>query len=114
MKRKKTFLVSAFLLALCSSGAQAQMADNGKRVKRITFDREQVNVIYADGTSDMGVTEVGVFNDKSTVGIARVEGVRKTAGGCFNLSGQRVSTSVLRKGLYVVREGERVRKIIKK
>lgn len=39
-------------------------------VKRITFDRERVNIEHVDGTRDLGVSETVIIRENATTGIA--------------------------------------------
>jgi hypothetical protein len=41
---------------------QAQTTPDGKKVKRVTFDREQVNIVYVDGKTDENVQTAVVAN----------------------------------------------------
>ena len=104
------------VLFFCAITMQAQKADNGKSVKRITFDREQVNIIYADGSTDEKVSNVKVTKQEKTTYVKDVNSnLNKQKGkvAVYDLQGRRVSNVAKGKGVFIVREGQRVRKIVK-
>ena len=130
MKRKTALLV---VLLTVATSLSAQTADNGKKVKRITFDREDISVVYADGTKDKNVQSAVVYGSGTATGIATTPSTGKgqvVKREVYDLQGRQVkaangqrSTAIGQrsmadgqrtKGVYIVREGEKTRKIIKK
>lgn len=87
--------------------------ENGLEVKRITFDREDVSIIYADGTEDNNVETAIIRPEETPTGI---KGVAKTAqtNGWYTVDGRRLQNAPKDKGVYVVKKGDKVRKTIKK
>jgi hypothetical protein len=123
---KKRMMIIA-LLCIGVQGAWAQaVADNGKSVKRITFDRENICVVYADGTKDENVQSAVVYGSGTATGIATKPATGKgqvvkrevydpQCRQVKTVKGQRSTADGQRtKGVYIVREGEKTRKIIKK
>lgn len=107
------------LAASSQTSVQAIDFENGKAVKRITFDREQVNIVYADGQVLEGVDEALIvkeifptsIDDVKTTTPAPTAAVRQV----YDLQGRLMSgLHELPQGVYIVREGEKVYKWIKK
>lgn len=123
MKRKTALLV---VLLTVATSLSAQTADNGKKVKRITFDREDISIVYADGTKDKNVQSAVVYGSGTATGIATKPATGKgqvVKREVYDLQGRQVKTvkgqrstadGQRTKGVYIVREGEKTRKIIKK
>lgn len=123
MKRKTALLV---VLLTVATSLSAQTADNGKKVKRITFDRENISVVYADGTKDKNVQSAVVYGSGTATGIATTPATGKgqvVKREVYDLQGRQVKAvkgqrstadGQRTKGVYIVREGEKTRKIIKK
>ncbi len=113
------FCLCFAMIAACSGVA---IADNvartvdGKQVTRLVFDREQVTVIYADGTVETsdypeivwapetsGVYELNVDNRSVT-----------TDNGTYDLQGRRINPDNAQPGVYVERRDGKTVKVIKK
>lgn len=114
---RQTYFFLALFLAFGSLSVQAQhmaVAKNGKQVKRITFDRENVSVIYSDETSEENVTDFKVRRNVTT-GISTAKGVQDSKGAArwYTVDGRRLQAQPKEKGVYIKREGQRVRKIKK-
>ena len=98
---------------------QAIDFENGKAVRRITFDREQVNIVYADGQVLEGVDEAVIVKEILPTAIEDVKANESTPKAAvrevYDLQGRLMSgTHELPQGIYIVREGEKVYKWIKK
>lgn len=111
---KKIVAVLAFLCAL-AEGVAAQETTGGRQVRRITFDREQVNIEYADGTTDNGVAQATVKRENTATGVKTA----KTVAGrqmrqWYTIDGRSLQGEPRRKGVYVVRDEKGVKKTIKK
>lgn len=108
-----------FLFVACAVGtmaqAQGQVVTAGdKVVKRITFDREQVTLIYEDNTQEP--VEQATINRTVPSGISNVKKSAKTSGvrSWYTVDGRKLQKEPARKGIYVRKEGNKVRKTIKK
>ena len=119
MKREKVFII-ALLLTLSAAGINAQVDESGKRVKRITFDREQVTLEYNDGSKSENVRKAVITNNGPATGIKVLiqKGRFAAQAKWFAIDGRQLqkgpNSPASRKGVYVVRENDKVRKIIKK
>ncbi|MBP5425811.1 MAG: hypothetical protein J6Y33_07035 [Prevotella sp.] len=114
---KNWLWLATALLVAGALGMQAQTADSGKKVKRITFDREQVSIIYNDGTKEEAVQQAVIVRDATVTGIKGMQQQgQQTERRCYAIDGRTVQSAQkgLKKGVYVVKEGDKVRKIIKK
>jgi hypothetical protein len=114
---KKLLILAAVILG--TTCATAQTAENGKVVKRILFDRENVTVIYADDTSDKHVQTATITSGKpETTGIKSQDKTpnARNKRGWYTLDGRRMTTapSTRNKGVYVVKEDKKVIKVVKK
>jgi len=99
----KSFPIVALLLTF-TLGAAAQQTADGRMVKRITFDRERVNIEYVDGTRDLGVSETVIIRENATTGIA----ARQAEQGqpdrrWYTTDGRALQGEPRQKGLYIVR-----------
>jgi hypothetical protein len=104
-------------LLSCSLGltAQAQTADNGKQVKRIEFDRENVTILYADETKDEQVQKAHIRAGKSATAIkGKTADAGTTRSAWYTVDGRRLDAQPKAKGVYMRKEGNRTRKLIKK
>ena len=117
MRQTYFFLLATFLT--CGGlRAQAQsiaVAQNGKQVKRITFDREKVSVIYSDETKDENVTDFVIRRDTPT-GVKTVKGKQEADGAAvrwYAVDGRRLKAKPAAGGVYIKREGQHVRKVKK-
>ena len=119
MKTGKTILIAS-LLTLSAVGADAQVSESGKRVKRITFNREQVTLVYNDGSKSENVQRTVIVNDGVVTGIMEMRQTEKSAAQpkWYTIDGRQLpkepNSSRNGKGIYVIRENDKVRKIIKK
>lgn len=116
MNRKITWMIAAILLCgtVTASAQKAQNVSNGKVVKRITFDREKVNIVYTDNTQETGVEQATITRRSGeATGIASTTKANN-ARGWFTLDGRRLESAPSAKGVYVVKDGDKVRKTIKK
>ena len=115
MKKKLTWMTAAILICGTTtvSAQKAENVLNGKTVKTISFTRENVDIIYADGTKDENVDYVLIRPKSETTAI---KGVKQstTTPGWYTLDGRRMQTAPKAKGIYVVKDGNTVRKTIKK
>ena len=117
MNRKFTWMLAAVLLCgtMTVSAQKAEFTQNGKVVKRITFDREKVNIIYSDESQITDVNDVTISNRASgTTGINATKTATTTKSGWYTMDGRRLENAPKAKGVYVVKEGDKVRKTIKK
>ncbi len=111
----KVIPILAFLLSF-TLGASAQQIGDGRKVKRITFDREQVNIEYADGTKDQKVSAATVKRENTITGIVAVKKKesRQTTRQWYTLDGRLLQGEPQQKGVYIVRDKNGKRKAIKK
>ena len=115
MNKRITWMLSVALVCgtITASAQKAQNVSNGKVVKRITFDREKVNIVYTDNTQD-GVEQATITRRSGeATGIASTTNANN-ARGWFTLDGRRLESAPSAKGVYVVKDGDKVRKTIKK
>ena len=115
MKKKMFFMLAAALLCGTAtvSAQQAINVENGKVVKKITFDLEKVDINYEDGTSDVSVQKATIYYDQTPTGIAEVKQNGVTTD-WYTLDGRRLQYTPNSKGIYVSKSGNNVRKSIKK
>lgn len=101
--RTKAFPIVILLLTFTLGAASQQTAD-GRIVKRITFDREQVNIEYADGTKDLGVSETLIIRGSEITGIAahKVEQGQSDRR-WYTTDGRALQGEPQQKGIYIVR-----------
>ncbi len=119
MKTTKLLLTAACCLTTCCVSAQTIGAvdEQGRQVRRITFDREQVTVEYVDGDVRNNVDFTLVTREEMTgIETVRVNSDEQSAlRQVYDLQGRPVGdVNNLSQGIYVVREGEKVYKLIKK
>ena len=115
---KKAFLILAVGM-MGTAFATAQTADNGKVVRRILFDRENVTMVYDDNSFDEHVETATVTKGKPETTAVKAQDKSsgtKTARSWYTLDGRRMNTAPLSnsKGVYVVKEEKKVRKVVKK
>lgn len=114
---KKVFVYfSAVVLSCCALNVQGQTADNGKQVKRITFDRESICIIYDDNTRLNDIQEAVVRRQDQTTGVRQEKlNTSVTTRDWYTVDGRRLQGDPGNsKGVYVIREDNKVRKVIKK
>lgn len=116
---KLALIVACCLGACCSAGAQtvAAVDEQGKQVRSITFDRERVTIEYANGEVRDNVDYALICRGEVTA-IDAVKAQSSNDAGqqqVYDLQGHRmVDVNNLPQGIYVVREGDKVYKMIKK
>ena len=115
MRRKAILLVVA-LLAAGATSLYAQKDDTGKTVKRVTFDREQVTITYADGAKSGPVQKARIVSDLTTAVKTLRQQPSSSARTWYAADGRRLQAAPAgaKKGVFVVRDGNKVRKIVKK
>ena len=113
--KKNIFFLSVFALC-CSLNAQAQAMVEGKQVKRIIFDREDISVIYDDNTRSNNVQELSVRRQDPVTGVREERlNTNVTTSDWYTVDGRSLQGNPGNtKGVYVVKEGNKVRKVIKK
>ena len=121
---RKTFGVFSFLLLCGTTMAQSVPAEE-KPVRRVTFDRENVTIYYQDGTNK-GNVDAAVIRRTDPTGIRSIDNGQWTmenrghntngrkATTAYDLSGRKISGNSTKKGVYVEKKGNAVRKTIKK
>lgn len=120
MRRTTKRLTLLISLAIASvTGAWAQTAGNGKSIKRITFDRENICVTYSDGSKEENVQTLVVTGNNTTTGVKDAAPKSRAATAkrsWYTVDGRRmkVAPRPSAKGVYIVKEGQQVRKTIKK
>ena len=115
---KKTMLIIAVGM-IGTTFAAAQTANNGKVVKKILFDRENVTMVYADDSFDANVAAATVTKGSPETTAVKAQDKAsgtKTARRWYTLDGRRMNTAPRSnsKGVYVVKEEKKVRKVVKK
>ncbi len=120
MKKKMFLMLIACLLgstatvsAQKKNSKKAVNVENGKEVKRITFDCEDISIAYADGTEDNYVQSATIVAVETPTGISGVE-KKAQANGWYTMDGRRLQSAPKGKGVYVVKKGDKVQKTIKK
>lgn len=128
MKRIRLLLLLVLLMSVATS-LSAQTSDNGKTVRRITFDQENISIEYTDGTKDENVQNTVVYGSNFTTGIQSIDDSRidylrfnrdgstqfengiSSNNGWYDMQGRKVNrqSGQLRNGLYIVREGQNTR-----
>ena len=112
--RTKVLSILALLLTV-TLGAMAQTDSEGRKVKRITFNQEQVNIEYADGTTGLAVDEIEITSEKQTTGVKAVTpAVQGTQRRWYTTDGRSLQSEPRQKGVYIVREQKGMKKTIKK
>ena len=109
-------MLAAVLLCgtMTVSAQKVEYTKNGKTVKRIAFDREKVNIIYADDTQISDVNDVTISNEASgTTAIDKTKTANR-ANEWYTVDGRRLQNDPKDMGVYIVKEGDKVRKTIKK
>ena len=115
MMKTKVFPILAFLFAF-TLGVSAQQTADGRKVKRITFDPEQVNIEYADGTKDQKVSAATVKRENTITGIVAVKKKesQQTTRQWYTLDGRLLQGEPQQKGVYIVRDKNGKKKTVKK
>jgi hypothetical protein len=114
MKRRISL---ALLLLTCVLSIQAQKVEGGdKKVKRIQFDCEQVTIVYDDDTKDAAVQQAVIVKDETTAVKSAEKVSQPSERRWYAVDGRTMSSEPrgTQRGIYVVRERDAVRKIIKK
>ena len=95
--------------------AQRPQTDDGREVKRISFDCEKVTIEYVDGTQDDNIDETKVSYPTSTTRInATTRNTTTTKRQYYTTDGRRLQSEPTKKGVYIERNGKRAVKKIKK
>lgn len=113
MKTKAILILTLLLTSVL--GATAQETADGRKVKRITFDREQVNIEYADGTKEQKVNATTVKRENSTTGIVTVKRKEsQSASRWYTLDGRALKGEPQQKGVYIVKDKDGKKRTVKK
>lgn len=113
----KKALLLFFLAIGCSAYTQQKAVDDyGNAVRRLTFDRENVSVVYAAGDSIAHLHTMNVTRQSTsdtTVGIITVEPIEADSETLiFDLNGRKIDV-IQQPGIYIEKRGTRIRKIVK-
>jgi len=112
------FISSFLLFGMATVSATAQTAGNGNVVKRIEFDRENITVSYTDGTKEENVQTTRIVNNRKTAVKSIPDNDRRQAASrtWYTLDGRRMQGAPLTtdKGVFIMREGNKVRRTVKK
>lgn len=104
----------AFLLMM-PMVVMAQFDQEGRKVKRITFDKEKVNVEYTEGTTVQNVESIVIKKESLVTGLNDVPSVKRTAQrSVYTIDGRTLNGEPRQKGIYILRENKGTKKIIKK
>ena len=95
-------------------GAEAQPDAGGRTVKRITFDREQVSVVYSDNTKEVGVRQLTVKRDRTTGLVSVKPSQGAAARQWYTIDGRPLQKAPQQKGIYIVKDKNGVKKTSKK
>lgn len=118
MSNINKFISSFLLFGMATVSATAQTAGNGNTVKRIEFDRENITVSYTDGTKEENVQTTRIMNNRKTAVKSIPDNDRRQAASrtWYTLDGRRMHGAPLTtdKGVFIMREGNKVRRTIKK
>ena len=111
--KKILLLVAAAMMTAVS--VNAQTASDGRKVKRITFDQEQVNIEYVDGTTELATGEVNIIKDNETTDVKTVKSAKLNAKRrWYTADGRALQGEPREKGVYIVIEENGTKKTIKK
>ena len=103
------------LLLTVSMGVMAQTSSDGRKVKRITFDQEQVNVEYVDGTTELATGDVNILKDDETTDVKNVKTTKPNAKRrWYTTDGRALKGEPREKGVYIVIEENGMKKTIRK
>jgi hypothetical protein len=119
MKTTNQWMLAAILTLCGTLNVQAQTTESGKTVKRVTFNCEKIAILYSDGTKEENVqaavikpTEKRQLDDATAINRPKAQTqVKRT---WYTLDGRRLSGEPKVQGTYMLKEGNKVRKIIKK
>jgi hypothetical protein len=112
---KKRFVSTFAILLAFAVGVQAQQATDGNKVKRITFDREKVNIEYADGTREDVANDITIKRKETITGIKAVKSAGKQSDSrWYTIDGRSLQGEPRQKGLYIMRGQNNVKKTVKK
>lgn len=117
MKRKIVCVLVAMIVGgTCAIHAQNELLDvqNGKAVRHIAFDLEQVTVSYKDGSQEENVQEGLYVSTSETTGISETAATvpGNSAVEVYDLQGRRISQSSMPKsqhvrGICIVKNGNK-------
>ena len=115
MKKKLLWMSAAMLMFCGTMSVQAQTQETEKTVKRIVFDRERVTLIYADGTADENVEQTTIKRKTSPTGIKTPKTKTTTTKTVwYTMDGRPLQREPKDKGVYLKKEGDKIRKTVKK
>jgi len=92
------------MLCLTAFAEEEQTTINASKVSKITFDGDNVNITYNDGTANATFDMADIIISFSgTSGINEVLKIKNVVskGDWFNLNGQKLSERPLVKGVYI-------------
>lgn len=115
MKKAYLLLLAGMLSTAVFAGSKQTVKIDGrvieKTVSEITFDGDNVVLLYSDNTSDQeDMSLVTLSFTYQTTGISQIEDIKKALQGkVYNLQGQYVGSSLqgLSKGVYII-NGQKV------
>ena len=111
----KRILPIFVILLLSSTYGTAQTTLDGRKVKRITFNQEQVSIEYADGTTDEGVKNVNVKRNPVVTDIVAAKPAQSMSSRqYYTIDGRPLQRAPREKGVYIVRDKKGAKKTIKK
>lgn len=110
MKKAYLLLLAGMLSTAVFAGSKQTVKIDGqlieKTVSEITFDGDNVVLLYSDNTSDQAdMSLVTLSFTYQTTGISQIEGIKQALQGkVYNLQGQYVGKSPkgLSKGVYII------------
>lgn len=103
------------LLLSQSLAGMAQSDKEGRKVRRITFNQEKVNIEYADGTSRQNVEAITINGNNQSTGIGDIPTEKeKTPRRVYTIDGRVLKGEPRQKGIYIVRENKGTKKTLKK
>lgn len=110
--KKKIILVLAAILVGGTGPIQAQQemrnVDNGKAIRHIAFDLEQVTVTYKDGSQEENVQEALYVSTSEITGISETAATTSvnSAVEVYDLQGRRISQP--KRGICLVKNGNKI------
>ncbi len=111
----KKIIPSISLMLMFSLAVEAQQTTDGRKVQRITFDRERVIIEYSDGTKDYDVDAATIKRDDTTDGVVAVrQNGSKTGRQLYTIDGRSVQGEPRQKGVFIERSKNGIKKTIKK
>ena len=112
---KKRIIPALAILLAFAAGTQAQQTNDVNKVKRITFDREQVEIEYTDGTREEVEDAFTIKREEIANGIRTVKTAGKqSARRWYTVDGRPLQGEPRQKGVYIVRDQNNVKKTVRK